>query len=373
MTSTLLELSVVLPTFNERENVVELMRRLETVLAGIAYEVIVVDDDSPDGTAQRVRDLARSNARVRVIQRIHRRGLSSACIEGMMASAAPCIAVLDADLQHDETILPEMLARLKREQLDLVVGTRHATGGSSAGLSAGRQRLSDLGKRLSRMVSRAEVSDPMSGFFVIDRAFLEETVRSLSGSGFKILLDLLASAQRPVRIGEVPYHFRQRVHGESKLDVLVGLEYFQLLIDKLVGSIIPPRFVIFGIVGGTGVLLHLAVLYAMLTVAGARFAIAQTVATIVVMTSNFFLNNEVTWRDRKLKGFAAFIGLLKFYLACSIGAFVNVQIAFYLAERGAPWYVAGCAGLLIGSVWNFAVTATTTWKIRRRARRAVER
>lgn len=367
---TALELAIVIPTYNERENAVELIRRLDRVLAGTAYEVIVVDDDSPDGTASVVRDVARTDPRVRVIQRVGRRGLSSACIEGMMASAAPYVAVIDADLQHDETLLPAMLAKLRDEKLDLVIGTRHAAGGStSEGMRASRVALSDAGKKLSRVITHAELSDPMSGFFMLDRAFLDEVVRSLSGSGFKILLDLVASAKRPVRFAELPYHFRPRLHGDSKLDILVGLEYLGLLVDKLIGDWIPPRFVLFGLVGGSGVILHLAVLYAAYVGAGLSFFVAQLIATIVGMTSNFFLNNIVTWRDYRLKGFAAFIGLLKFYAACSIGAFLNLQVATFAREHDAPWALAGFAGLAVGSVWNFAVTAATTWKRRRRHRR----
>ena len=301
-----LELAVVVPTFNERENALELARRLDVVLAGTSYEIIFVDDDSPDDTAEVIREAARTNPRIRILHRVRRRGLSSACIEGMMATSAPFIAVMDADLQHDENVLPSMLAKLKSEQLDLVIGTRHAEGGSNAGLTTQRAKLSEFGKTLSRVVTHAEMSDPMSGYFVLDRRFLDEVVRSLSGRGFKILLDLVASARRPLRIAEVPYHFRARLHGDSKLDVLVGLEYLQLLVDKLVGDVIPPRFILFGLVGGSGVVLHLLILWLLL--GRLPFVTAQTIATILVMTSNFFLNNALTWRDHRLRG-AAMIGL----------------------------------------------------------------
>lgn len=361
-----LELAIVLPTFNERENVVEVIRRLEAALAGVAYEVIVVDDDSPDRTADAVRDIARVDPRIRVLQRIHRKGLSSACVEGMMATAAPYVAVMDADGQHDETLLPAMLRMAKEERLDLVVATRHAEGGSSAGLAPWRARLSDMGKNLSRIVTPSSLSDPMSGFFLVDRRFFDEVARSLAAVGFKILLDIMASARGPVRFAELPYHFGNRLHGDSKLDVLVGVEYLQLLVYKLVGDLIPPRFLLFGIVGGTGVILHLAILYAMLEWARQPFAIAQLVATVLVMTSNFFVNNVLTWRDHRLKGAAAFAGLLKFYAACSIGAFLNIQVAEFALGHSIPWYFAGFAGLVVGSVWNFAVTASTTWKRRRR-------
>src|SRR5262245_21012195 len=255
-----LELAIVVPTFNERENVEPLLDLLRQVLSGITYEVIFVDDDSTDGTAKTVRTLALSAPYVRVLQRIGRRGLSSACLEGMMATPAPYIAVMDADLQHDERILPAMLSKLKAERLDLVVATRNAAEGSMGEFSQGRVRLSNLGRRLSHFVSKTDLSDPMSGFFVLDRKFLEEVVHSSSGIGFKILLDLVTSAQRPVRFAEVSYTFRKRVHGASKLDLLVGIEYLLLLLDKTVGDWIPPRFVIFGMVGSIGYLIFVAVL-----------------------------------------------------------------------------------------------------------------
>jgi dolichol-phosphate mannosyltransferase len=363
-----LQLSVVIPTYDERENIVELIARLERILPPVVYEIVVVDDDSPDGTAEVVRQLARRDRRVRVIQRIGRRGLSSACIEGMMASAAPFIAVIDADLQHDETLLPAMLETLQREQLDLVVGTRNVEGGSMGDFPASRVRLSETGRRLSRAVTRTELTDPMSGFFMLDRRFLDEVVGSLSGLGFKILLDLVSSTSRPLRVAEIPYRFRDRLHGESKLDVLVGLEYLLLLVDKKLGHLLPPRYVIFGLVGGSGVVLHLLLLYVMLQWGGLTFLVAQSIAAFVVMTVNFFLNNLLTWRDRRLRGAAAFIGLLKFYAACAIGAFANVGIATFAVMHGVPWYLAGLTGIIIGSVWNFAVTSATTW--RRQYRRA---
>lgn len=360
------ELAVVVPTFNEAENVGELVTRLHDVLAGLEHEIVVVDDDSPDGTALVVRRLCQSDSRLRLIHRIGRRGLSSACIEGMLATTAPRVVVIDADLQHDERLIPAMLGKAKDDELDLVIASRHSEGGSNAGLVGWRRGLSDAGRRLSRLVTRAELTDPMSGFFLVDRRFLDEVVRSLAGSGFKILLDLVASSKRPVRFAEVSYHFRARTRGESKLDALVGVEYLQLLVDKLLGGLLPPRFVLFATVGATGVALHLGILGAALRT-GLGFARAQLAATIIVMTTNFVLNNVVTWREYRLRGWAAVTGLLKFYLACSIGALLNLQLASFAVERGAPWYVAGLAGLIVGSVWNYAVNSTMTWNRRRRA------
>lgn len=357
-----IELAVVVPTFNERDNVDPLLEKLTAALDGIEHEVIFVDDDSPDGTAERVRAVAARNRRVRVLQRVGRRGLASACIEGMMSTPARYIAVMDADLQHDETILPDMLGRLKSGQLDLVVGTRNASGGSMGEFSRSRVRLSQLGRRLSRLVMHCGLSDPMSGYFVVDRRFLEEVVRSTSGIGFKILLDLVASARRPVRLEEAPYTFRKRIHGASKLDMLVGLEYMQLLLDKMIGDIVPPRFVIFSMVGAVGVALSVALLYALMSYARLSFVAAQTATTIAAMTVNFFLNNSLTHRDRRLTGTAILAGLLSFYAACAVGALINIRLAEFAKDAGAPWYWAGIFGLAVGAVWNYGVTAIITWR-----------
>ena len=283
-----------------------------------------------------------------------------------MATAAPYIAVMDADLQHDESILVRMLSRLKNERLDLVAATRNAQGGSMGGFAAERVRLSHWGRMLSGVVTPCPLSDPMSGFFLVDRRFLEEVVHSVSGIGFKILLDLVASAKRPLRFAEEPYRFRERLHGESKLDILVGLEYLQLLLDKLIGDILPPRFVIFGMVGAVGVVAHLAILFLAIRTMGATFALAQAVGTLAVMTLNFFLNNTITYRDRRLHGLALVHGLLSFYTACSVGMFVNLRVADFASGNGLPWYAAGFLGVTVSSVWNYAATAVLTWRQRRR-------
>jgi dolichol-phosphate mannosyltransferase len=356
------ELTIVVPTLNERDNVVPLLKLLDAALAGIAWEVIFVDDDSRDGTADHIRAIGKFDRRVRCLQRIGRRGLSTACIEGALASATPYIAVMDADLQHDETLLPPMLESLRGGDCDLVVGSRYVTGGGLGDLSAGRAQISGVATRLSRLVYRSELADPMSGFFMLRRELLEETVRRLSGQGFKILLDILASAPQPVRIKELPYTFRQRRHGESKLDTLVAWEFMMLIADKSIGHLIPVRFALFALIGGLGLVVHLAVLWTSLKVADAPFATAQTAAAVVAMTSNFFLNNLFTYRDKRLKGWRLLRGLTSFYLICAVGAVANVGIATYAFAEHQTWWVAGIAGVIVGSVWNYAVSSIFTWK-----------
>lgn len=356
------ELTVVVPTLNERDNIGPLVELLDAALAGIAWEVIFVDDDSRDGTADHVRAVARRDPRVRCLQRIGRRGLSTACIEGILASAAPYVAVMDADLQHDERLLPHMLATLENEPVDLAVGSRHVAGGGIGEWDRSRASISSVATRLSRVICKTDIADPMSGFFMLRRAVFEGALRNLSGQGFKILLDLLASAPQPVRIKELPYEFRRRRYGESKLDTLVAWEYMMLLADKMVGHIVPVRFALFALIGGVGLVVHMIVLGLTLAFAGIGFTAAQAVATVVAMTSNFFLNNLFTYRDQRLRGWRAARGLVSFYAICSLGAVANVGIASYVFAQDQVWWLAGIAGVVIGSVWNYAVSSVFTWK-----------
>jgi dolichol-phosphate mannosyltransferase len=363
--TALVDLAIIVPTLNERGNLRPLLDRLERALAGIRWEVIFVDDDSRDGSIDVLRHLQQRLPQVRAIQRVGRRGLSSACIEGMLASAAPYLAVMDADLQHDETILPEMMRRLQQSDLDIVIGSRFVPGGNAnAGLSHRRLQLSQLGSSMSRMISGAGLADPMSGFFMLRRSFLEQTVRRLSGHGFKILLDLFASSPREVRFAEVPYTFRQRHAGESKLDSVVMLEYLTLIGDKLLGEYVPIRFVIFVLVGLFGVLVHLTMLALFFKGMELAFYPAQVLATLIAMTFNFNLNNLLTYRDRRLRGRGLIYGHLSFYLVCSIGAIANFQIAEMLYDMRVPWALAGLLGAVVGAVWNYGVSSTFTWRQR---------
>jgi len=355
-----IEFAVIVPCFNERNNVEILISKLEHALAGIEWEVIFVDDDSPDGTARAARDVALINPRVRCIQRIGRRGLATAVIEGMLATTAPYLAVIDGDLQHDERLLPEMLKALKAEKLDLVIGSRYIAGGAVGEWDRSRVAMSSLATRLARLVVREPLSDPMSGFFVIARPAFERTVRRLSGQGFKILLDLFASTSQPFRFRELPYTFRDRQHGESKLDSLAMWEYVMLLLDKLIGWLVPVRLIMFAAVGASGVVVHLVTLRLAMIVMD--FTPAQAVATAVAIISNFIANNILTYRDRRLRGAKFFVGLLSFFAICGVGAVANVGIASAMFQRQHVWWLSGLAGIAVGLVWNYAISSVYTWR-----------
>lgn len=357
-------LTIIIPTLNERDNVEPLLALLTAALSQTGWEAIFVDDDSRDGTAAHVRALARRDPRVRCLQRIGRRGLATACVEGVLASASPYVAVMDADLQHDERLLPKMLETLDSGTVDLVVGSRYVAGGGIGEWDPGRARISGLATSLAHMICKAKVADPLSGFFMCRREVFERALRRMSGQGFKILLDLLASSPEPLRVAELPYSFRERQHGESKLDTLVAWEYAMLLADKLIGHIIPVRFALFALIGGLGLVIHLAMLWISLNILGADFRVAQTAATVLAMTSNFFLNNQFTYRDQRLRGFYLLRGLGIFYLICGLGAVANVGVASYVFTANHAWWLAGVAGAIVGSVWNFAMSSVFTWNRR---------
>jgi dolichol-phosphate mannosyltransferase len=358
-----LELAIVLPTLNERGNIAPMVTRLEQALGPSGWEAVFVDDNSRDGTADVVREIAKTDPRVRVIQRIGRRGLASAAIEGMCATAAPYVAVMDADHQHDPALLNDMLAAVKSGEYDLAYASRFAKGGTAEGLSSkGREKGSRIANALARKLTGTELSDAMSGFFLLRTDQLRKQADRLSGIGFKIMLDILATAEPPLRVKEFPLKFAQRASGESKLDQGVVLDFLAGLYERWLGRFVPTRFALFGTVGALGVVVHMAVLTPLYKFAHVPFTISQTVAAIVAMTFNFWLNNLLTYRDQKLTGAnALFFGWAKFCMTCAIGAFANVAVASLLNDHGMHWYAAAIVGVAVASVWNYALSSKFVW------------
>ena len=359
-----LELAVIIPVLNEADNLAPLIEQIDAALDGIVWEALIVDDNSPDGTASRARLMARSDPRVRIVQRIGRRGLSSAVIEGMLASAAPVLAVIDGDLQHDETLLPKLYRAVAEQGNDLAVGTRYQEGGSTGDWDASRERMSRFATALSRRLLKAEMSDPMSGFFAVRRDVVEAAMPHLSSIGFKILMDLVASSPTRLKIAELPYTFRNRLHGTSKFDARVAQEFAILLLEKMFGRFLPVRFLMFAMVGSLGLVVHLAVLGGGIA-ATLPFQFAQSLAVAVAMTGNFFLNNSLTFRDMRLRGASLWRGLASFYAVGLVGAIGNVGVGAVVYRLEGIWWLAGLAGVAVGVVWNYAASSVVTWRVKR--------
>ena len=358
------QLAVIVPSYNERDNIELLYEKVALALGGTPWEMIVVDDDSPDGTADVVNELSRVYANIRCLRRFGRRGLASACVEGMAVTSAPYVAVIDGDLQHDEAILPRMLEKAVAGA-DLVVGSRFTDGGSAGdGLSQTRLSGSNLANKLAGMIAGQAVSDPMSGFFLIRRDVALKAAPKLASDGFKILIDLIVTSARmgePLKVAEVGYTFRQRHAGESKMSPLVVIQYLGLWFSKLTGGALPPSFLLFGLVGGTGVVVHLATLGAF-TAMGQGFVVSQIAATLIAMGWNFVLNNNLTYADRKLRGRRLVTGFLSFCAICALGGIANISVANAIYQWDHQTFIAGLSGAIMSSVFNYAVTRAFTWK-----------
>lgn len=355
------ELSIIVPTFNESQNIQALIDALSCAIEDINWEVIFVDDNSPDNTSSLVRKIANSNHRVRCIQRLNRRGLSSAVIEGILSTSSPFVCVMDADLQHEEKIISTMFQSLKKGT-DLVIGSRYIENASTGSLPEHRVKISQAATIIGNKILDHKLSDPMSGFFMFRRELFENAMPKLSGKGFKILLDIVASANKDIKIEELPYHMKKREHGDSKLSFIVVWEFFSLLANKFLGKYIPLQFIMFITVGLSGVIVHLSTLYITHKLLLIDFSYAQVFSIIVAMTTNYLLNNYLTFQDKKHTGKAIFKGLISFYITCSLGALINLAVSTTSFDYGFSWWFAGLLGAISGAVWNFALSSTYTWR-----------
>ena len=358
-------LSVIVPTLNERANVPILFDRLDGVLGDLPWEMIVVDDDSTDGTWNWARHKAATDARLRCLRRIDRRGLAGACIEGALSSSAPIVAVIDGDLQHDETILAAMWRLVADRHADLVIGTRRNRDRS---MSGPRRWLSDAGAALSRVVLKRAVADPMSGFFMIRRDLIERVAPCLVSDGFKILVDILLHVPRDVSVAEVAYDFRERGGGHSKLDARVLVDYAGLLIRRLSGDVVPIRMTAYLLVGLAGLITHLVLLRGMIhVVPKVGFDTMEIMASYGAMPVNFLLNNVLTFRERRVRGWAMVPALVLFGMVCSVGVLANLSVATWIFADMPRWWLAGLLGALVSAFWNYAVSAVVVWPLRSRS------
>lgn len=362
-----MELSIVTPTFNEAQNLPLLYAALSKVLQQIDWELIVVDDNSQDKTWQIARAMATDYDNIRVIRRTRSRGLSSACIEGMQLAAGEFTLIMDADLQHDESIIPQMIESLRRGT-DLVIGSRFVENASATGLASDKRRCyTRIGNFLGNLFLDHRLSDPLTGFFALRTERCMQLSPKLSDTGFKILLDLLIVGHFE-RVEEIGYQFQKREAGESKLDHVIVWQFIVFLLEKMTRGLIPARFISFLAVGASGLVVHFVTLFALMKLSP-LFWLAQLGATLVALSSNFLINNWLTFYDMRLTGLEAIRGLLLYAVFASVGIIANVGVATYLVEqyRGEFEYsnwvivVAATAGILIDTLWKFVMSERFVW------------
>lgn len=351
--------SIVVPTYNEAANIPMIYDGLAQALDGRAWELVVVDDDSPDGTADAARELGRRHDNVRCIQRVQERGLASAVRWGVQAAHGEVIVVMDGDLQHQPALIPRMLDALQAGH-DIVSGSRFLEGGAEKGLSRRRRRLSDWGNRLTNCFLGTVLSDPLTGFFATSRRRFLASIPLMQADGFKVFFDLVYCNRR-VSIRELPFEFQSRRHGKSKLELYVLWLLACDIVSKLSRGMLPPRLISFVGVGLIGSIFHFAVLYASMDL-GAVFWLAQTIATIVAMVFNFTINNVLTYSDDRLRGASFYKGLLLYSLIASVGIVANVSTAqiAYMRLHGHT-FIAATTGLVIDVIWRFVVSNRVIW------------
>jgi dolichol-phosphate mannosyltransferase len=357
--------SVIIPTFNEADNLPVLVRRLENILSHLSYEVIVVDDDSPDETWRIGQELSTENRRVRVVRRMDTRGLSSAVMAGFAVAQGKTLAVIDADLQHDERILPNLVEAVSERGADVAVGSREVDGGSYGNFAPHRRFISWGGAQLARTMLGVGVGDPMSGFFVLSRDRYESVVGKVNPRGFKILLEFLANGPRP-KVAEVGYTFGDRVHGTTKLTGSVAASYMLALMELSFGRFMTATFSAYALVGMLGLMLRLSI-----EASGTAIGItaAAAIALEVSIISNYGFNNIFTFAPYRHRGPSVFWGLIKFHIVAGYGLIIAGGIDHFVDSRTpttALWDLLGLvAGVLVATVGNYLLNCSITWRVLR--------
>ena len=293
------DISVILPTYNEAENIEIAINKIYQVLGDIDFEIIVVDDDSLDKTWEIVEKLKTSKDKIKLIRRFENKGLSSAIFTGMTEAKGAVILVMDADLQHDEKIIPLLFESIKRDKFQISIGSRDIEGGSYGDLSRKRKITSLIGRWFAHKLLKVNINDPMSGFFAISRSFFKEVKNQINPSGFKILLEFIVRKQTP-RVTEIGYKFKRRMYGDTKLNTTIIVEYLLALIDLRFGWLIPNRFVMFAFVGFSGSLVCFFS-FSIASFCGLKVLLSVYLGTQIGIFWTYSLNNFFTFSNFSFK------------------------------------------------------------------------
>lgn len=357
--------SIVLPTFNERGNIEPLLAQLLPLHQQFDLEILVVDDDSADGTAELVRQLAHSEPRLRLIRRVGRSGLASAIKEGLLDATGDVALVMDSDGQHEPASVQRAIETLLADDFDLVVGSRFHPEASIQGLSGRRETGSSWANawaRFSLPRRYGHLTDFMSGFFAVQLEPLLPVIRAVDVNGFKFLYELLAVSQGRLHTAEVPLQFQPRSYGSSKLDLAIFWDFLISILHSLSLRLLPRRAISFALVGASGVIVQLLATQVLMSAVGLGFEQALPVAVVMAASSNYLINNALTFRFQRLQGAALLRGLLKFLLVASLPVLANVGLAsayYSFIARDTFW--AQLAGIVVVFVWNYAASSRFVW------------
>ncbi len=359
-------ISIVIPTFNEVENIIPLLKKLTLIVNNFEYEIIVVDDDSPDGTSNAVNKYMQFNKKIKLITRIGRSGLSSAIKEGLIFAQGKYLLVLDGDGQHHPSFILNMLEAIKKDKSDIVIGSRFLNTSKLEGLSNERSLGSKIANKMARISlhkNYSKLTDYLSGCFCVEKEITKKFIRKIEVNGFKFLYELLSLSKGELAVNEVPLIFKERRFGNSKLDIAIVWDFLISIIHNLTLRILPRRAISFGLVGISGVFVQLFITSFLVEIFRIDFYNALPFAVIFAATSNFLINNQVTFRSDRLKDLALLIGLLKFLIVASLPIIANVGIttAFYKYIT-ADTLIAQIAGIGIVYAWNYLASSSFVWK-----------
>jgi dolichol-phosphate mannosyltransferase len=344
--------SVVVPTYNERENIDELLSRINESLSGVDYEVVVVDDNSPDGTAERVMELS-SKYPVKLVRRAGKLGLSSAILDGVKVCSGDYVVVMDADLQHPPEVIKELLRNAGR--CDIVIASRYVRGGGTAGFPLIRRVISLGATYMARILvpQARRVKDPLSGFFLARRELIEGAEVAVP-SGYKILLEIISQHDN-LKICEVPYVFQSRIRGESKLGKKEILSYVRQLL------MIMPDYYKFAVVGASGVFVNLGVVWLLAYMLSIPHFIASIIGIEASLINNFVWNDLWTFRKRRFgKRWWRF---LKYHVSTVVGTLAQYtvsQLAYYLLLKES--LLSQALGIIVGFIANYLISKKYVWK-----------
>ena len=357
--------SIVLPTYNEANNIKIIINELIKLLEkNYVYEIIVIDDNSPDHTWRIVEEEYINYQNIFCFRRIKKRGLSSAIVDGFMLSKFNNMIVLDSDLQHDLKIIPNIIDKLSNN-FDLVIGSRYINNDSMKDWNFFRRLLSQFATKISNFIQDSITTDPMSGFFGIKKKLFLEVVNQLDIKGYKILLDIVAVLKNKKNFKniDIPYKFKERIYGESKLTGEILIESLDLIYSKLFGSILPVNFIKFITVGSFGALIHFSILFFLYKFLDYSYSFALICSIEFSIIFNYFLNNIWTFRFVKLFGKQNLIGLIKFNLFSGIGGIIAYLVSQNLYNLDFNWVISSLLGAIVASLWNYNLNKIMTWRV----------
>ena len=360
-------ISIILPTLNEVDNISSIIKKIINLSGNFLIEIIVVDDASTDGTTSLVKKLSQEDNRIRLINRYGRNGLSSAIKEGTLSASGDVIAVMDTDGQHQVESLYEAIEVLLVTDKDLIIGSRFLNSSLISGLSDKRKKGSLVANSLAKFsLSReySKLTDIMSGFIVFKSQTVLKLVERIDVNGFKFLYELLSVSKGTLDCNEIPLNFMPRKFGESKLDIAIVWDFLVSLIHSLSKRLIPRKAISFAFVGITGVLVQFIISYSFMWLLGFSFQNVLPIAVISAATSNYLVNNWLTFRVNRLRNKALFVGLLKFLLVSSLPIIANVGLASSFYKLISPnTFFSQLAGIIVVFIWNYAASSKLVWKI----------